>query len=551
MIESQQLRRSTRAALTSLCCAGLTLLWGCGDDGPDGGGPALGCEGGPLVSLAPGAATILDLAQTGCLRLPAAAAGSEHLVAVLSTAGAQLSFGVAAPYRLLADASPAALRMPERRALAAPDRGAEFHAMLRGRERDAARRRSWAPPPRARLRVPPAVGERRRFSVCADLGCSGVVPVDAVARVVGRHAAIYLDESVPPGGLVQADLDTLGLLFDDELYPIDTTAFGRESDIDGNGVVIILLTDAVNQLIPGCADGYVLGYFVGLDLLPSEPGSNAGEVFYSRVPDPSLPACEASRDQVVRFMLPTFIHEFQHMISFNQHVLLRAGDVEHVWLNEALSHFAEELGSRLVTGPGALGNAANRETQFVGANINNAFDYLADPESHFLVLPGTSFGSLPERGAGWLFVRWLADHYGDGSVPATTLTRALVATTARGAANVEAAAGVGFPELVSHWQLANYLDDLPGFTAAEPRLAYRSVNLRRTFANLFPVYPLRPDSVGAQGLDRTGTLRAGSGRHVRVVQPAGGGEAVVDLAAPDGTPINALAAARVAVTRIR
>ena len=36
------------------------------------------------------------------------------------------------------------------------------------------------------------------------------------------------------------------------------------------------------------------------------------------------------------------------MISFNQHVLVRDGDAEDTWLNEGLSHYAEELGGRVV-----------------------------------------------------------------------------------------------------------------------------------------------------------------------------------------------------------
>jgi hypothetical protein len=386
--------------------------------------------------------------------------------------------------------------------------------------------------------------------VCADLDCGAFVAVPATARYVGRQAAIYLDDAVPAGGLTPAELDTLGALFDQQIHPLDTTAFGRESDVDGDGLVSVLLTDAVNALSGDCREGVVLGYFLGLDLLPAEPGSNGAEVFYSRVPDASVPACQHTRAAVLRELPRVFIHEFQHMISFNQHVLVRGGGAEHVWLNEALSHFAEELGGRYLTGTGALGDAPSRATQFQRVNVLNAFDYLADPESYFLVVPGTSFGSTPERGAGWLFVRWLADHYGDGSVAGTPVTRALLARSAVGAANVEAVAGRPFAELVGAWQLANFLDDLPGVSMLDQRLAYRSVNLRSTFDDLFPVYPLRPDSVTAT-YARQGVLRAGSGRHVRVVQAAGAAAVELRLADPAGGAVNGLAAVRYAVARLR
>jgi len=38
----------------------------------------------------------------------------------------------------------------------------------------------------------------------------------------------------------------------------------------------------------------------------------------------------------------TFIHEFQHMISFNQHVLVgNSVNGEVLWLNEGFSHYAK------------------------------------------------------------------------------------------------------------------------------------------------------------------------------------------------------------------
>src|SRR2546430_17702912 len=81
------------------------------------------------------------------------------------------------------------------------------------------------------------------------------------------------------------DFDTLRAVFDTLLYAADTAAFGRESDIDGNGVVIVLLTGKVNSLVPNpCTGGYIAGYFYGGDLLPpsrQNPDTNRAEIFYS------------------------------------------------------------------------------------------------------------------------------------------------------------------------------------------------------------------------------------------------------------------------------
>src|ERR1041385_5197837 len=95
--------------------------------------------------------------------------------------------------------------------------------------------------------------------------------------------------------------------------------------------------------------GFVAGYFFGADLITTAPfatGNNA-EIFYSIVPDASgSVSCQHSVSQVTGLVPVTFVHEFQHMISFNQHFLVPAASPEDLWLNEGLSHNAEENGGR-------------------------------------------------------------------------------------------------------------------------------------------------------------------------------------------------------------
>ncbi|HEY6807700.1 MAG TPA: hypothetical protein VI160_02840, partial [Gemmatimonadales bacterium] len=199
--------------------------------------------------------------------------------------------------------------------------------------------------------APPVVGEMRNFKICGDLSCSSFPTVTAIAKSVQAHIALFVDTLAPANGLTQADLDSVATLFASQLYAVDTTAFGRESDIDNNGVVIVLMTPRVNQLVSAsacAASGFVAGFFFGYDITPgADSRSNHGEIFYSLVADPSATLSCAHSVTSVKHLIPvTFIHEFQHMISFNQHVLVRRGPAEVLWLNEGLSHFAEELGGR-------------------------------------------------------------------------------------------------------------------------------------------------------------------------------------------------------------
>ena len=506
----------------------------------------------------------------------ASASGAEYLIAAVSTAGQVTSSGVTIDYAMQGSstssaASASALPSPLLEAWRQPGTAEEFHAMLRIRERalaaePGARFGAGAPPVQA---IPPVVGVKDTFKVCGNTSCSSFTNVIATARYVGPKGAIFLDDVVPAGGFLQEDIDTLGLLFDGgvsgstpNMYQIDTTAFGRESDIDANGKVIFLLTDAVNDLSGSCSDGsIILGFFFGGDLLPrsgSNPGSNESEIFYGLVPN-TTGGCSVSKNFVKQQIAPVFIHEFQHMISYNQHVLVRPGlSGEEVWLNEGLSHFAEELGGRqLGDGPGQ-GAASTRLVQFMIPDLLNANDYLIGPEAHFLIVPSSSTGTLQERGANWLFVRWLADHYATDSM-GTSLTRQLVGTSLLGYANVQAATATTMSQLVPLWQLANYLDNLPGFTPVDERLQYPSWDFRYIYDTLHAQrpdlvsrpYPLRPDSTTTGSYSRTGTLRAGSGRHLRVLQAANAGGVDVILARKSGEAFPDDRGVRFGVVRIR
>ncbi len=527
----------------------------------------LDCSGVSPTSLSPGQYTILDATQTACVRIPGGGSSeAEYLYVALATSGTETGSGVTATYKLQGGTSPSASVAALSQAVFdnAPAAAQAFHDRLRAREGDLSRQPAVVAQSRARtsasvVPTPPVVGAKRTFDVCATTSCDSFVQSTGTAKVVGQRVAIFLDDDAP-AGYTQADLDNAGQLFDDYLYPIDTTAFGRDSDLDDNGVVIVLLTQHVNELSPNCnsSGSVILGFFYGLDLLPGQPNSNGGEVFYGLVPGSITPGCTIGKDFATRTLPGVFIHELQHMISFNQHVLVRGGTSEDTWLNEGLSHFAEQLGGDSVPDAFCMPAFANCESQFNGHNIDNAYGYLDDPESSFLIEPGTSSGTLEERGANWLFVRWLADHFAATQPLGTELTRALVQTNRTGAANVAAMTGEDFSALVSQWQMANYLTSLTGFTPSTDRLLYTSIDLRGIYlANfndgVFPKpYPLTPEVTSTGAYNRTGVLRAGSGRHLLVIQSAGSGEVALVLTNDAGTAsVSGSAAPRIALVRVR
>ena len=543
----------------------------------DGAGPKLPpCTAAGFHVTLPvvGAYTSFDPTGTaaGCIVFPAAGAAdsAEYLVVPQLTTGVP---GKTSSFRLAGDTIRPALIAPAYSATALDDLNPveRFHAFLRLGDQDhwrslnpqmemsgvmAAARSPAAPA------GPPAMGSQRTFKVCARLNCSVFDNVTATVRALKSNLAIYVDNAAPPGGLDSTALDTLATNFETRLYPTDTAAFGRESDIDANSVVMVLMTPTVNKLVSKAecdrqGGAFVAGFFFGLDLDPAfrtDSRSNKGEVFYSIVADPTgTLSCSHSTTSVQRLVPVTFVHEFQHMISFNQHVLIRGGDAEVLWLNEGFSHYAEELGGR------TYASGSPEFSRFTIGDLYNAYHYLDSTDKHFL-LPTSGIGSLAERGAAWLFVRYLVDQYaGDTTVASwNAFTRQAVGTADTGAANIANRTADTFTNIVSRWALANWVSDLPGFLASS-QLKYTSWSFRATYASLnsqdppdFPkVFPLTPIASAGRAVNLTGTLRAGSPVYGRALQAPSAPGFTLLFGTSAGGPLDPTLLPRLTVIRIR
>jgi hypothetical protein len=335
--------------------------------------------------------------------------------------------------------------------------------------------------------APPALGTVRAFKVVAALDGSRFSNVGARLRFVGQHLLLYVDTI--GAGFTDEQYAQLGALFDKDLYGVAVGAFGSESDIDHDGRINVLFTPVVNSLVSAIdcrGSGYVTGFFYGTDLLTQDVGSNKAEVFYSFIPDPTgAYSCPHTADVVMRTLPGTFIHELQHMISFNQHVLSRGGDVEATWLNEGLSHIAEELGSVMYEKryPPPSGRSTTAQlfpdssNGFIAPQLLNAYVYLNNQLNHSV----TSYyggGSVEERGATWLFLRWLMAQKGDD------IPKRLVQTSKVGIANVEEKAGEPFGALFGDFSVALFTDSLPRFPRAvvPARYSFGVRNLRQLMA---------------------------------------------------------------------
>jgi hypothetical protein len=543
-------------------CAGLALA--CDQvTGP----PLAICRGGvqPLA-LAVGAYATIDPQPTGgCVVFPANASAdsAEYVLVPLATTETPDLTGT---FRLLGG-GPLQAAASVLTAVAPPTAGERFDHLLRELERTRAYAQIVGPTAehRALPRVPArvTVGDQRVFKVLSSLTGNRVtyVNVTGVAQSVGQHIAIYVDAAAPAGGLTPQDVDALRSVFDTALYAADTTAFGRESDIDGNGMVLVLMTNVVNTLVSAAQcqqSGYVAGFFFALDIDPSSAYEvNDGEIFYTIVADSGATlSCSHPQSQVKRILPVTLVHEFQHMISYNQHALIGGGPGEVLWLNEAMSHYAEERGGRAF-----LPSDTATFCDLVRNDLSNVAQYLSAPGSHPLV-DTAGIGGLAERGAGWLFVRYLADRFAQDTTlaGADAFTRQLEQTTLTGTANVAQQTGRSFAATARDWALANWVSDLPGFTAPDSlrythwafRAAYPRLNARCTPPGAQATFPLVAAAAPGAGVLLTGGLASGSaGGYARALQGPGDPQFTLLFSDSGGAQLHQTVQPRLAVLRIR
>ena len=415
-------------------------------------------------------------------------------------------------------------------------------------------------------RVPraPPVGDQQTFKVLTNLTTGTLTNVTATAQSVGTHVAIYVDNNAPASGLSTADFDKMRSDFDTLLYAVDTAAFGRESDIDNNGLVVVLMTNVVNQLVTRLAcesTGYVAGFFFGADIDPLYAQYyNHGEIFYSMVADPdSTLSCAHSTTQLKRIVPVTFIHEFQHMISYNQHVLINGGHVEVLWLNEGMSHYAEELGGRAYLA-GTAGLDSVHFCNHVRGDLANLALYWANPQLQGLV-DTSGIGGLAERGAAWLFVRYLVDRFASDTTidAAAAVTRQIDQTALTGTQNVTLVTGQPFAQTVKEWALANWVSDLPGFTAPAilkyKHWAFRTAYPRMSATcnpNLPTTFPIVAGAGAGSSINLAGTMWAGSGAaYYRALQGPSGAGFTLLFSDAKGVQLSAVIKPRLNVIRIR
>ena len=285
--------------------------------------------------------------------------------------------------------------------------------------------------------------------------------ITAALFALGDRANAYVDvadTSRLSRAQVQADVDR----FSAEIHPVVTSALVSDPRARDIGRVYFLYTSLVDSV--GDENTTVRGFFSAASVLPASQGGNGNELnllYINPFNDPEV------NDAVLA-------HEFQHLFSFHQHVLIRNGPAEEAWLNEGLSHLCEDL-----IGDHEAHNRPNIER------------FLANPQ-------GTPLrGSVDDpavRGAAYLFVRSLIEDFGMAILPR------LVQTSHVGLRNVREAANDRITDIYERFLSRLYLTG----SGINSSLEYTTPLLAdpTSGARLFPipdVIPVTPEDSPGQG----------------------------------------------------
>jgi hypothetical protein len=223
----------------------------------------------------------------------------------------------------------------------------------------------------------------------------GVSVTVTVKKVVGS-TALLVDKA--DTAVAQSDLDKLADEFDTIAGPRDRQIFNQNAahtgtlDTDGNAMLGVVLSSKVGT-------SGIAGLFDVRDVLNkapkpnSDPSANGNEsdLMWATLPGSTLNGKTVS----VALIAGTLAHEYQHMINLAR--ARTSGKTETVFLNEALSHLAEDL-----TGYGA-------------SNLSVIGAYLAAPSNGlFLNDDGADNDDAAgkARGIGYLYLRYLFEKAG-------------------------------------------------------------------------------------------------------------------------------------------
>ncbi len=211
--------------------------------------------------------------------------------------------------------------------------------------------------------LPPRAGSRQARAVVAgdtmtlfaggnDFRCRSRGQIRAVVRLVGDNAVWLDDIGNPSSTFTDSELAVLDAFYAAQVKGVHDGYFGRLSDVDENGRILILMTKEVNR---EDGDASIIGGWVwSPDLYPRSMcgTSNHSEIFFGRVPDPDGVVGQAwTRQQTFDHYPSLLAHEIAHLVQANARVF--GGARLETWELEGGATLSEELVAYRLFGHGS------------------------------------------------------------------------------------------------------------------------------------------------------------------------------------------------------
>ena len=235
---------------------------------------------------------------------------------------------------------------------------------------------------------PRSVGEQQNFWV-HDLDTNENNEVQATLRYITPHVYFWVQDDLD---IDEGEMKKLVDTFENQMYPTNREFFGSEwsPGIDGDEHIYILYSRGLGFS--------VAGYFSSSDSTHPmiQEYSNAHEMFLFNADNTPLGG---------DYAYAVLAHEFQHMIHWNNDLN------ETSWLNEGSSELAVLLNGYETGGFDTL--------------------YISDPDLQLNDWPNDQNATAPHYGAGFLFMTYFLDRFGEEA------TQALVKDPANGLDSVD------------------------------------------------------------------------------------------------------------------
>lgn len=259
--------------------------------------------------------------------------------------------------------------------------------------------------------------------------------VQTTLQYVTDHAYFWIEDGVDYN---ENDLLDLAEAFENQIYPTNRQFFGSEwtPGVDGDPHIYIVYASNLGSSLAG--------YYSSADEYPPQVHeySNAHEMFLFNSDNVDLGET---------FTYGVLAHEFQHMIRWYQN------RTEASWLNEGFSELAALLNGYYDSG--------------------HDYTFASRPDLQLSDWPNDPHATTPHYGAGFLFVTYFLDRFGEAA------TKALTADPGNGLQGVDdvlTSMGITDPlsgkpvtadDVVLDWMLTNYIQDAH---VSDGRYAYLS-----------------------------------------------------------------------------